>query len=343
MAHNKNNSLVYKPEIIDQRFNQRNLIAHSLKLDQKNNNSNKNNNQNASPCSAFPSSTHSVSREFKYEGDSEDNKPYKNDSFYRSVGSLPLSNLTEINKNINAGVVYPSKHAKILAYHQSQQQFNTPKHSESQAIKVSNSLSPCSSSVGSPITSLDVSPPQPEPFSVSSSALINEPQCGSIVSNGNALSRFFFSNSISNLNYSYNDTNLHQQQQQQLYRDKSPHTSSPSYHDHHQHSHQSQSYSSPHFFDDIKQQQYYHQQHHAATQQRKSYKHIPPHPHHQPPRMINNHHQPHGSPSLTKRPKSTFPFGRCKVCNDKATGVHYGIATCEGCKVSFFVFLFSFF
>lgn len=35
------------------------------------------------------------------------------------------------------------------------------------------------------------------------------------------------------------------------------------------------------------------------------------------------------------RRKSTFPFGKCKVCNDKATGVHYGISTCEGCKVSF--------
>ena len=34
-----------------------------------------------------------------------------------------------------------------------------------------------------------------------------------------------------------------------------------------------------------------------------------------------------------KRPRSTFPFGKCKVCSDKATGVHYGIATCEGCKV----------
>lgn len=34
-----------------------------------------------------------------------------------------------------------------------------------------------------------------------------------------------------------------------------------------------------------------------------------------------------------KRPKSTFPFGKCKVCSDKATGVHYGISTCEGCKV----------
>ena len=35
-----------------------------------------------------------------------------------------------------------------------------------------------------------------------------------------------------------------------------------------------------------------------------------------------------------KRPRSTFPFGKCKVCSDKATGVHYGIATCEGCKVN---------
>jgi len=28
-----------------------------------------------------------------------------------------------------------------------------------------------------------------------------------------------------------------------------------------------------------------------------------------------------------------FPFGQCQVCCDKATGVHYGVATCEGCKV----------
>lgn len=39
------------------------------------------------------------------------------------------------------------------------------------------------------------------------------------------------------------------------------------------------------------------------------------------------------SQATTKRAKSTFPFGKCKVCNDKATGVHYGVATCEGCKV----------
>ena len=26
-------------------------------------------------------------------------------------------------------------------------------------------------------------------------------------------------------------------------------------------------------------------------------------------------------------------FGNCKVCDDKASGVHYGVASCEGCKV----------
>ncbi len=25
-------------------------------------------------------------------------------------------------------------------------------------------------------------------------------------------------------------------------------------------------------------------------------------------------------------------FGMCKVCNDHATGIHYGISSCEGCK-----------
>ncbi|UJR22545.1 hypothetical protein I4U23_025594 [Adineta vaga] len=34
----------------------------------------------------------------------------------------------------------------------------------------------------------------------------------------------------------------------------------------------------------------------------------------------------------TKRTRLTFPFGACRVCSDTATGIHYGIATCEGCK-----------
>lgn len=38
----------------------------------------------------------------------------------------------------------------------------------------------------------------------------------------------------------------------------------------------------------------------------------------------------HSTTSLTdKRP---FPFGQCRVCMDKATGAHYGVPTCEGCK-----------
>ena len=40
-----------------------------------------------------------------------------------------------------------------------------------------------------------------------------------------------------------------------------------------------------------------------------------------------------------KKLKSTFPFGKCKVCSDDATGIHYGIATCEGCKVIFIFYL----
>ena len=31
-------------------------------------------------------------------------------------------------------------------------------------------------------------------------------------------------------------------------------------------------------------------------------------------------------------------FGKCKICNDKASGIHYGVASCEGCKVTFLTF-----
>jgi hypothetical protein len=26
-------------------------------------------------------------------------------------------------------------------------------------------------------------------------------------------------------------------------------------------------------------------------------------------------------------------FGNCRICNCKANGIHYGVASCEGCKV----------
>lgn len=35
-----------------------------------------------------------------------------------------------------------------------------------------------------------------------------------------------------------------------------------------------------------------------------------------------------------KRVKSnTFQFGKCRICDDDATGFHYGVQSCEGCKV----------
>lgn len=43
----------------------------------------------------------------------------------------------------------------------------------------------------------------------------------------------------------------------------------------------------------------------------------------------------------TEKPKKSrnwSQFGPCRVCNDKASGVHYGIESCEGCKVSPIIF-----
>lgn len=28
-----------------------------------------------------------------------------------------------------------------------------------------------------------------------------------------------------------------------------------------------------------------------------------------------------------------YNFGFCRVCQEQATGIHYGVSTCEGCKV----------
>ncbi|CAF0868497.1 unnamed protein product [Brachionus calyciflorus] len=36
--------------------------------------------------------------------------------------------------------------------------------------------------------------------------------------------------------------------------------------------------------------------------------------------------------SVREQFQNKFNFGQCKVCSDKATGIHYGTSSCEGCK-----------
>ncbi|CAF0864734.1 unnamed protein product [Brachionus calyciflorus] len=33
-----------------------------------------------------------------------------------------------------------------------------------------------------------------------------------------------------------------------------------------------------------------------------------------------------------KKVEPTYNFGKCNVCSDRATGIHYGVPSCEGCK-----------
>ena len=49
-----------------------------------------------------------------------------------------------------------------------------------------------------------------------------------------------------------------------------------------------------------------------------------------------------------KAAKGSFQFGKCRICSDDATGIHYGVTSCEGCKVNksqklkFFLFNLNF-
>ena len=53
---------------------------------------------------------------------------------------------------------------------------------------------------------------------------------------------------------------------------------------------------------------------------------------------IRQEEYPDVSQQLIK--SSISNFGKCKICYDKATGIHYGVVSCEGCKVGL-VFCFG--
>ena len=42
----------------------------------------------------------------------------------------------------------------------------------------------------------------------------------------------------------------------------------------------------------------------------------------------------HLATKLEKEEKTNSEsFGGCKICDDRATGIHYGVESCESCKV----------
>lgn len=50
--------------------------------------------------------------------------------------------------------------------------------------------------------------------------------------------------------------------------------------------------------------------------------------------LITEQHYAAADSNSSTPAKSFVP---CKVCGDKASGFHYGVTSCEGCKVNFFI------